>query len=402
MMKVVKYGMLALLSMLLGACGSRQKDLLQVIDNSLYQASLSAKAMAEELQDSDRLPKTIDAEGQLLTSDYEWWCSGFYPGVLWYLYENSKDSTLLRYAREYTARLEQVQYITTNHDVGFMLYCSYGNGLRITGDTSYIPILLNGARSLSTRYKEKMGLIRSWDFNQDRWQYPVIIDNMMNLELLLWASKMQPDSFYKTIALNHADKTMQNHFREDYSCYHVVSYDTITGLPHCKETWQGLNDESEWARGQAWALYGYTYMFRETKIQAYLEQAVHIANYLIHHPSMPADGIPYWDFDATDIPHALRDASAAAVICSALIELSDLVGDNEQKDQFLHFAEKQLRTLSSPEYLAEPGTNGNFILKHSVGFYNQNSEVDVPLTYADYYYVEALMRMKRKLLKDNL
>lgn len=382
---------------LLACADHEQTPLLEVIDTSLHQASVSAKAMGKELMGNDRLPRTIDKEGKLVTSDYEWWCSGFYPGVLWYLYENSKDTVLLQYAREYTARLEKVQYITTNHDVGFMLYCSYGNGLRITGDNSYKSVLLNGAKSLSTRYKQNIGLIRSWDFNKERWQYPVIIDNMMNLELLTWASRETDSVYYKDIAINHADKTLQNHFRDDYSCYHVVSYDTITGTPHCKETWQGLNDESSWARGQAWALYGYTYMFRETKNVKYLDQAIKISNYLLSHPNMPDDGIPYWDFDAEDIPNALRDASAAAIICSALIELSDYVGLSYGK-KLLSFVEKQIRTLSSGEYLAEPGTNGNFILKHSVGFYNQNSEVDVPLTYADYYYVEALMRMKKKLL----
>lgn len=382
---------------LLACADHEQKPLLEVIDTSLYQASVSAKAMGKELMGNDRLPRTIDKDGKLVTSDYEWWCSGFYPGVLWYLYENSKDTVLLQYAREYTARLEKVQYITTNHDVGFMLYCSYGNGLRITGDNSYKSVLLNGAKSLSTRYKQNIGLIRSWDFNKERWQYPVIIDNMMNLELLTWASRETDSVYYKDIAINHADKTLQNHFRDDYSCYHVVSYDTITGTPHCKETWQGLNDESSWARGQAWALYGYTYMFRETKNVKYLDQAIKISNYLLSHPNMPDDGIPYWDFDAEDIPNALRDASAAAIICSALIELSDYVGLSYGK-KLLSFAEKQIRTLSAGEYLAEPGTNGDFILKHSVGFYNQNSEVDVPLTYADYYYVEALMRMKKKLL----
>jgi len=237
--------------------------------------------------------------------------------------------------------------------------------------------------------------IRSWDFtNNGKWQYPVIIDNMMNLELLTWASKTTGDNRFHDIAVTHANTTMENHFRDDYSCYHVVSYDTITGKPHIKMTHQGYADESAWARGQAWAIYGYTMMARETGSPEYLAQAKHIARFLMNHPNMPADKVPYWDFDAPNIPDAPRDASAAAIMASALIELSQLDKSDEAKS-YLDFAEQQVRSLSSPEYLAEKGTNCNFVLKHSTGHLPGNSEVDVPLSYADYYYVEALMRLKK-------
>lgn len=366
----------------------------RIIDSSIQVAMKHALNMGEYLKDSvDLLPRTYE-KGVFKTSNSGWWCSGFYPGVLWYLYEYSGKQEMVKLAELYTSRIEREKYTTDNHDVGFMLYCSFGNGLRLTGNEKYIEVLETGAGSLATRYDPKIGLIRSWNFNKHRWQYPVIIDNMMNLELLMWAYKQTGNQLYQTISVNHADKTMHYHYRPDYSCYHVVSYDTITALPHKRETWQGAADESSWSRGQAWGLYGFTYMYRETKQERYLDQAVQIADYMIKHPNMPTDYIPYWDYNAPDIPNEPRDASAAALMASALIELSGFV-PSPLKDTYLSVAESQIITLSSSEYLAEPGTNGNFILKHSTGAKPFKSEVDVPLTYADYYYVEALVCYKK-------
>jgi len=256
--------------------------------------------------------------------------------------------------------------------------------------------LLTGARSLSTRYKPQVGLIKSWDSNPDKWQYPVIIDNMMNLELMFVAANLSGDQTFKEMALSHADKTMKHHYRPDFSCFHVVSYDTIAGLPHKKQTFQGASDESAWSRGQAWGLYGYTVMYRETKDQQYLTIAKEIAQFLIEHPRMPKNFIPYWDYDAPKIPNEPRDASAAALMASALLELSQFV-DKELSAKYLNVAEIQLRTLASPEYTAGMGENGDFILKHSTGSFPHKSEVDAPLTYADYYYLEALVRYKKLL-----
>ncbi|WP_321290544.1 glycoside hydrolase family 88 protein [uncultured Sunxiuqinia sp.] len=376
----------------------KKRDIEQVINDALNKSVSQSLLMAEKYADQPLVLPRSYIDGEMTTSDYGWWCSGFFPGVLWYLYEDRGDEDLLKYAKQYTARIEDAKYMTSNHDVGFMLYCSYGNGLRITGDTTYNEVLLTGAKSLSERYHENMGLIKSWDFNEKIWQYPVIIDNMMNLELLLWASKTSGDSTFKHISVSHADKTMSNHYRPDYSCYHVVSYDTITTEPHKKQTFQGYSDESSWSRGQAWGLYGFTYMYRETKEKRYLDQANRIASYLLNHPNMPKDYIPYWDFDAPNIPNEERDASAGALIASALIELSSYV-EKDAADKYLTVAEKQIRTLASDEYTAKVGENGNFILMHSVGSKPHNSEVDVPLTYADYYYVEALVRYKKMMEK---
>lgn len=369
----------------------------EVISLGLDRAKEQSILMAEALKDKPgRLPKSTDKEGKLSTSDSRWWCSGFFPGVLWYVYEGTNEPELKEWARMYTARIEREKYTTNNHDVGFMLYCSFGNGLRLGGYDAYKEVLLTGTESLSTRYKDNVGAIRSWDWNQKVWQYPVIIDNMMNLELMMWAAKESGNKRFAEMAKSHADKTMKNHFRNDYSCYHVVSYDTITGKPHKKQTWQGYADESAWARGQAWALYGYTMMYRETGEKRYLNHAKKVAEYIMNHPNLPEDKIPYWDFNAPQIPNEERDASAGALIASALIELSQYTkGDFSKK--CLDVAETQVRALTSDAYLAEEGTNANFILKHSVGAKPLKSEVDVPLTYADYYYVESLIRYKKLL-----
>jgi rhamnogalacturonyl hydrolase YesR len=369
-----------------------------LIADRLGRSAQQYALMAESLDaQPDKLPRTLDGEGNLVTSGSNWWCSGFMPGTLWYLYQYTGDGKLLEAAREYTARVEKEKYNRGTHDLGFMLYCSFGNGYRLTGDTAYRSTLLTGAESLASRFNPTVGCIQSWGANE-KWQFPVIIDNMMNLEFLFKASKLSGDSRYKNICISHSDKTIANHFRPDYSSWHVVSYDTVTGLPEKKNTHQGFSDESAWARGQAWGLYGFTVVYRETKNPAYLEQAKGIAGFILNHPNLPADGIPYWDFNAPEIPDAKRDASAGAIIASALIELSGYV-DAKLAGEYLAAAEKQIRTLSSPEYFAEKGANGNFILKHSVGHLPGNSEVDVPLTYADYYYVEALLRYGELNLK---
>lgn len=386
---------------ILTGCGTQENtkvSLADRLDDIFKNAEVQALHMAETLaDDSLTLPRSFE-HGKLTTSGPEWWTSGFFPGTLWLIYEQTHNPQTLKMAKKYTHRVENEQYTTNNHDIGFMMYCSYGNGLRLTKDSTYVPILVQSAKSLSTRFREKTGVIRSWDQFQDVWQYPVIIDNMMNLELLFWATKATGDKRFYDIATTHANTTMREHFRPDYSCYHVVSYDTISGKPHAKQTNQGCADESAWARGQAWALYGYTMSYRETNDTTYLNQAINVAEFLLNHPRMPKDGIPYWDFDAPDIPNVPRDASSAAVIASALLELCQYT-DAEKAKKYFDFAEKELEVLSSDKYTAKDGENGNFILMHSVGNMPINSEIDAPLTYADYYYMEALGRYKNTYKK---
>lgn len=369
----------------------------EVVDEGLARARVQALAMAASLKDRPGLlPRTLDTNGVLVTCTPDWWTSGFFPGVLWYVYESTGDTSIAALARNFTARVEAQQYVTSHHDVGFMIYCSFGNGYRLTHDPAYREVIRTAATSLSTRFDPVVGAIRSWGPSPwtSRWQYAVIIDNMMNLEILEWTAKEFGLRGLDRIARAHANTTMRNHFRADLSTYHVVSYDTLSGLPEKKQTSQGFSDGSLWARGQAWGLYGFTMMYRETGDTAYLRRAEGMADLIIHHPRFPADGIPYWDFDAPHIPDELRDASAGAIMCSALLELSRYT-DGTRSDAYRVVAERQLRSLSSPPYLAAPGTNGNFILRHGVGHRPAGSEVDVPLSYADYYFVEALMRYKQ-------
>lgn len=378
------------------SCTNDKEPIEQVIDRSMQVAKVQAIAMANELYNQEgRMPRNYNPEtGEFVTSGTKWWCSGFFPGVLWYLYEYNKEDSLRNLAGYYSDRIEEEKFNTYDHDIGFQIYCSFGNGVRLTGSKDYEEVLKTAGRSATERFNPNIGAIRSWDWSNDGlWQYPVIIDNMMNLELLMWNFKHTGDSVYYNIAVSHADKTLDHLLREDNSIYHLVSFDTITGDPHLKQTVQGAFDESIWARGHAWGLYGFTMMYRETGNQRYLDKATAIADLLIHHPNMPDDMIPYWDLLADGIPDTSRDASAAAIMASGLIELSGFAKDETRKKEYLSVAKQQIRTLASPEYLAEPGSNGHFILKNSVGHYPNNSEVDVALTYADYYFVEALVRL---------
>ncbi len=353
--------------------------------------------LLKEHPDTTQIPFTLKKDGSLKDSRSEWWTSGFFPGTLWYLYEFSKKDLWKNAAHLWTIALSKEQWNTSTHDLGFMLYCSYGNGLRLTNNKVYEAPMLIGAKSLSTRFYNNVGLIKSWDRfppvgPDSMYAYPVIIDNMMNLEFLSWATKYSGNKRYTSIATTHADNTLKNHFRNDYSCFHAVCYD-IDGKVLAKKTWQGNNDTSSWARGQAWALYGFTMMYRETKKKAYLVQAQKVASFYLNHPNLPADNIPYWDFNAPHIPNEERDASAAAVVASALLELSNYVP--AQKQYYFKEAETMLKSLSSAAYTYAPGEGHGFILKHSVGFKPKGGEIDVPLVYADYYYLEALLRYKK-------
>lgn len=346
--------------------------------------------MTNRLDSCTLLPRSIE-DGQLKLVPSKDWTSGFFPGNLWYLYEYTRDNKWKQLAAKYTAALEPEKTNGRTHDLGFKLMCSYGNAYRLTKDLAYKALLLEGAETLMTRYNPKVGCLRSWDHNAKKWDYPVIIDNMMNLELLYWAFRETRDSSFYHIANSHAEKTLLNHFREDHSSYHVVSFDTLTGEAVKKNTHQGYSDESAWARGQAWGLYGFTMAYRESGDLRFLEQAKRITSYILEHENYPADGIPYWDFDEPAIPNSPRDASAAAIIASALYELSLYVEDAEQQNYF-NAADHILKALSGKEYLAN---ESDFILKHSVGNYPSGGEIDVPIIYADYYFLEAnLRRMK--------
>lgn len=354
------------------------------------QLMLHSITMAEIGKPNLIMPRTIE-NGKLKLIVSGDWTSGFFPGQLWELFELTGDVKWKAKADSMTTLLEKEQFNGNSHDVGFKVYCSYGSGFKLTNDAHYKEVIIQAAKTLAKRFNKTVGCIRSWDQNKQVWQYPVIIDNMMNLELLFAATRLSGDSTFYNIAVSHANTTLKNHFRKDFSSYHVVDYDTITGAVIQKMTHQGYSGESAWARGQAWGLYGYTMCYRETKNNNYLLQADSIAAFILHHPNLPKDLIPYWDYDDPKIPNVSRDVSAAAITASALYELSNY---SKQGKLYQKAADEILLNLTQ-YYRSAIGENKGFILLHSTGHRPANSEVDVPINYADYYYLEALLRSKQ-------
>lgn len=360
-------------------------------------ASNQSERMFKEVMKSSRLPRSIQ-KGLVKPTD---WTAGFFPGTLWYLYAYTNDTIWKVRAEQATELMNGEQFNAFDHDIGFKMYCSYGNGLLLTHNKEYQPIIFRSAKTLSSRYSYKTGLIMSWEPDKSRdWQFPVIIDNMMNLELMMEAYKLSGDTTLRQIAISHADKTMKYQYRKNLSCPHVVDYDAETGELR-KYDWNNGSDDTQnstWSRGQSWGLYGFTMMYRETGDKKYLLHAEKIADFLLSHPNMPEDGIPYWDYSAPQRSE-MRDASAAAIMASALMELSTYSVHGEK---YFNAGEKQLKSLSNPEYLAETGTHNHFILKHATGNYLRKSELDGGLSYADYYYLEGLLRYIKLINKQTL
>lgn len=402
----------------MASCQNKQQADHIWMSQALDVAAFQLKQTAKEVKDTHKIPRSIHAgydlnflDRQLERKDKSYmdslrpnpsaqhlhqkfmanitdWTSGFFPGSMWYAYELTGDEELKQQAIDYTNLLYPVRLMKNTHDVGFMINCSYGNALRLAPNDSILAVMVETADNLIARFDPTIGCIRSWDFGT--WNFPVIIDNMMNLDLLFNVSKLTGNSKYKEVAVKHAMTTLKNHFRSDYTCYHLVSYNA-DGSVERKQTHQGKNDESAWARGQAWAVYGYTSCYRETKDTLFLNQALHVADMIMQRVKT-SDLIPYWDFDAPATDETPRDASAAAVYASAMLELSTLIPDGKK---YADYAESVIKSLSSETYLATKGNNQGFILKHSTGSLPHGSEIDVPLNYADYYYLEALARYQK-------
>lgn len=341
--------------------------------------------------DSVSIPRSFDPKtNEIFKVAPKDWTSGFYPGNLWQLYKLTGDESFKSKAKDLTGYIEQEKFNDGTHDMGFKIYSSFGEGYEVTKNRHYENVILESASTLATRFNETVGSIRSWDFNKDVWEYPVIIDNMMNLELLFEATKISGDSTFHKIAVQHANTTLINHFRDDNSSFHVVVYDTISGNVIDKVTNQGYHDSSSWARGQAWGIYGFTMCYRYTNNPVYLEQAEKSAEFYLKHKNLPDDGIPFWDFDDPGLPNAVKDVSAATIVASALVELASFT--NQSK--YLDYSEQVLRTLKSNEYVLSPEIEVPFILKHSTGNWPIKDEMDVSINYADFYFLELMLRTK--------
>ncbi|WP_300700426.1 glycoside hydrolase family 88 protein [Bacteroides sp.] len=320
------------------------------------------------------------------------WCSGFWPGILWYDYEATGDEKIKEEAEKFTSSLKFLSETPAfDHDLGFLIFCSYGNGYRLTQNPEYKQVILNTADTLATLFNPRVGTILSWPRNVEMFGgHNTIMDNLINLEMLFWAAKNGGNPYLSDIAIAHADKTMKYQFRPDYTSYHVAVYDTLTGdfLRGC--THQGYADNTMWARGQAWGIYGFTTVYRETKDTRYLDFVQKITD--VYLQNLPADYVPYWDFDDPSIPSAPRDASAAAIVASALLELSTYL-PVEKATEYKDAAVKMLISLSSDKY--QSGKSKPSFLLHSTGHWPAGSEIDASIIYADYYYIEALLRLKK-------
>ncbi|WP_199138006.1 glycoside hydrolase family 88 protein [Pedobacter sp. ASV12] len=386
----LKTSLFALLIPVCGAVQAQKVNVAKAFADAAKQTDVLIRNVdsARKIKPAQVSPRTVE-NGQFKMVVSRDWTSGFFPAELWYFYQYTKDKKWLELAKRYTEDIKKEQFNKGTHDLGFMVFCPFGNGYRLTGDPAYREVIIQAAKSLSTRFNAKAGVIKSWDHNGDKWKYPVIIDNMMNLELLFEATKFTGDSSFYKIAVSHANTTMKNHFRPDFSSWHVIDYDTLTGNVRNKLTAQGYSNESAWARGQAWGLYGYTLCYRYTKNPVYLKQAEAIAKFILNNPTQNKDLVPYWDYNAPNIPNAPRDASAAAITASAFYELANY----SKADKYKELADKILTSLTN-SYRSPIGKNYGFILEHSTGHLPAKSEIDVPINYADYYYLEALWRSK--------
>lgn len=402
MIKQLIFAWITLL-LLSAACKDHRSPASEEINFAVQQTKFLLDELEEAIRknpESNRGPRVSPRsirEDELFVVPSTDWTSGFFPGVLWLMYDLTGDNFWQLKAREHTAQIENQKYNNRTHDVGFMIYCSAGQGYRLTGDEHYRDVVVQAANSLITRYSETVGAIRSWDLDnweaaRERWDYAVIIDNMMNLELLFRATEITGDSKYHQIAESHAWTTLKNHFREDNSSYHVVDYDANTGNIRNLNTHQGAFHESAWARGQAWGLYGFTMAYRFTSHPEFLEQAKKIADFILNHPNLPDDMVPYWDFDAPNIPNEVRDVSSAAIIASGLYELSTKT--SERSNYYKETADKILESIKL-KYRSGPGENRGFLLDNSTGNNTPGGyEIDTPIIYADYYYLEALLRKR--------
>ena len=372
-------------------------------DEVLKYCNNQVKRTLVEINDTTMMPRNIlcnQTHWNLVPVSICDWTVGFWPGILWYDYEYTKSEEIKKAAIYYTELLQPLTSLPAyDHDLGFQLFCSYGNAYRLTGNERYRQIVMNAADTLATLYNSTVGTILSWprEVEQRNWPHNTIIDNMMNLEMLFWAAKNGGNKKLYDIAVRHAETTMKNQFRTDGGCYHVAVYDTISGNFIKGITHQGYADNSLWSRGQAWAIYGYTMVYRETQDKKFLRFTEKISDLYLSRLNKN-DFVPYWDFDAPHIPNEPKDASAAAVVASAFLDLSNLEDNKEKAEKYKETAICMLAELSSEKYQSR-NRNPSFLL-HSTGHYPNNSEVDASIIYADYYYIEALIKYNKSIIEQ--
>jgi unsaturated chondroitin disaccharide hydrolase len=377
------------------ACTTKKVEKLAV-DQALKYCHEQTERTLSEIGRTDSIPRNIlrdQSRWNMVPVSVKEWTVGFWPGILWYDYENTKNAEIKRQAVRFTALLDTItKQPAYDHDIGFQIFTSYGNAYRLTGNDKYKETLLRSANTLATLFNAKVGTILSWprEVKPRNWPHNTIMDNMINLELLFWAAKNGGGSYLYDIAVSHATTTMKNQFRPDYSCYHVAVYDTIDGHFIKGVTHQGYSDNSMWARGQAWAIYGFTMVYRETKDLVFLRFVEKVADVYLRR--LPIDHVPYWDFDVPDIFKAPKDASAAAIVASALLELSQLEDRSVLSKKYKKAAVDMLTSLNQ-NY--QSGKSKPSFLLHSTGHYPNHSEIDASINYADYYYLEALIRLKK-------
>ncbi|MCM4151529.1 glucuronyl hydrolase [Arenibacter sp. N53] len=391
------------------SCQNLSKNKNSIVDSKVS-AKLNSFDLKKEIKNCEAqldqaVPKLTDLSKHprlIETNETEWkeipngrlvWTSGFYPGILWYMYDLTKDEKWKAEAIKRTEVFEDFKTINEHHDIGFMMFPAYGNGYIFGDKKEYKDILLTSAESLASRFNPKVGTIRSWSNKMHpRWQQHItIIDNMLNLELLFWAAKNGGNQEFYDIAVKHAETTMDNHFRPDYTSWHVIEYDSISGKVLNRHTKQGYADDSRWSRGQAWGIYGYTMMYRETGDKKFLDFAVNLTDKYLE--LLPVDYIPHWDFDVPNLENEERDASAAAIVASGLLELSTFMEDKKEQERYYNAAMRMLESLSSEDY-SGVGKTDSFLI-HSTGAKSLGHEIDVALIYADYYYIEALDRLQK-------
>lgn len=368
-------------------------ELDSLVDNAIKISLIKLENSVVDVADSTLFPTYATEELVWKLKGSDDWTSGFYPGCLWYAYELSGNEKFEKWARQWTASIEHEKFNMETHDLGFRFMCTFANGLRLGNNSEYDDykdIILTAASSLSKRYNRKIKCLSSnWDMLEIENSFPVVIDIMANLNILFWAAENGGTKYYKDYALNHARKTYRDFVRSDGGTYHIVRYNKENAEIINKGTLQGDGDETTWSRGHAWMVYGLVETYAYTGEKDILNMAIKMSDYFIEH--LPDDQVSIWDFQS-EIDY--RDVSASSIVTSALFRLANQVEGKDLKEKYSAQAAGMLTSLCKPPYFIE-NINSNCILDHSVQYLPINSNVDVPAIFADYYFLEALVRYKK-------